>query len=603
MNFKSVLMLVAGCTLMMCGCKDDKPQYGASMNIRILGVSGQANLSPGLKLGLYASEPVGAGNVQLTVTENGSVTPESELKWAYDQSQSSRFFVYAPYNGDYTGKESVEIDIPTDQTTNEKMQSCNILTGLASGAPNQSAVSIKLKHAMTAMVISFDNRSGEKIKSMYVTGIQTKAKLNLVTGSLIAVGGKSRITPMRADKDENTFIFLYVPQDATPVFNLTMSSGRTIAYTFDNSCHEYTGNIIKMTGIKIEEDTPDANILSLSGVNLTQWMTNGIPDISVLYPYVDLAGLGKVETDEDSYNLFEAYLKRVTITAVDKTDPSIYGLILEDESKAIHVWGYPGENLKKMNVGATITGRVLGYMEKPSKDEYRITYFYTYYSTFGEADTLPRTQGTFADLGKNIGDWEYRRMEFKNVTVKKSFEGDMAVFVQGEDTAIVVCPERESNLTPGTQGDLIGFPVRLGSEIQIMVYEPEQLESFTKTGIDSKYAVFASDSIYGFFDISNTDVAVNCLNGPNAELQYSFGYGNSARYTQFTDTKNGSSIFCFIYDCPELPVPGHEYKVAFNAHGNCELEGKTLFMECIKTEGNTSWFVDRVNNYGLRLAL
>ena len=596
-------MVVTGCLLMMYGCKDDKPQFGASMNIKILGVTGKSNLTPGLKLGLYAGEPVGAENVLFTVADNSMVQSETDLKWAFDQSQSSRFFVYAPYKEEYTGKETVEITIPTDQTTKEKLLNCNYLLGLASGAPNQGAVTIKLQHAMTAMIVSFDNRSGDKIESIDITGFQTKAKLNTVTGTLTVAGERGVIKPYRIADDENTFMFLYVPQDATPVFNLKMSSGKSIAYTFDNSCHEYPGRIIKMTGIRIEEKTTDANILSLSGLNLTQWTSNGLPESAVIYPYVDLAGIGKVDTDKGNYNFFEAYLKKVTITSVDRTDPEVYGVILEDESKAIHVWTYPNENLDKFKVGATITGRVLGYMEKPSGDEFKITYLYTYYSTFGKSDTLPRTEGTFGALASKIGDWEYRRMEFKDVTVKKSFEGDMAVFVQGEDTAIVVCPEWESNLTPGTQGDLIGFPVRLGSEIQIMVYEPEQLESFTKTGIDSKYAVFASDSIYGFFDISNTDVAVNCLNGPDAELQYSFGYGNSARYTQFTDTKNGSSIFCYIYDCPELPVPGHEYKVAFNAHGNCELEGKTLFMECIKTEGNTSWFVDRVNNYGLRLAL
>lgn len=597
------MMLVTGCLLMMCGCKDEKPQFGASMNIRILGVTGKSNLTPGLKLGLYAGEPVGAENVLFTVADNSMVQSETDLKWAFDQSQSSRFFAYAPYKEEYTGKETVEITIPTDQTTKEKLLNCNYLLGLASGAPNQGAVTIKLQHAMTAMIVSFDNRSGDKIESIDITGFQTKAKLNTVTGTLTVAGERGVIKPYRIADDENTFMFLYVPQDATPVFNLKMSSGKSIAYTFDNSCHEYPGRIIKMTGIRIEEKTTDANILSLSGLNLTQWTSNGLPESAVIYPYVDLAGIGKVDTDEGNYNFFEAYLKKVTITSVDRTDPEVYGVILEDESKAIHVWTYPNENLDKFKVGATITGRVLGYMEKPSGDEFKITYLYTYYSTFGKSDTLPRTEGTFGALASKIGDWEYRRMEFKNVSVKKSFDGDMAVFVQGDDTAVVVCPEWETNLAQGTQGDLIGFPVRLGSEIQIMVYEPEQFDSFTKNGIDSKYAVFASDSIYGFFDISNTDVAVNCLNGPNAELQYSFGYGNSARYTQFTDTKNGSSIFCYIYDCPELPVPGHEYKVAFNAHGNCELEGKTLFMECIKTEGNTAWFVDRDNNYGLRLAL
>lgn len=597
-------MLVTGCLLMMCGCKDEKPQFGASMNIRILGVTGKSNLTPGLKLGLYAGEPVGAGNVQLTVSENGSVTPESDLKWGYDQSEASRFFVYAPYNGDYTGKESVEIDIPTDQTSKEKMQSGNILTGLASGSPSQSAVSVKLKHAMTAMVISFDNRSGEKIKSMYVTGIQTKAKLNLVTGSLTAAGGKGRINPMRAEDDENTFIFLYVPQDATPVFNLTLASGKTIAYTFNNSCHEYTGSIIKMSGIKIEENTPEANILSLSGVNLTQWTENGIPETSVTYPYVDLAGLGKVETDEDSYNYFEAYLKRVTVTAVDRTDPDVLGVILEDESKAIHVWTYPGENLSKFKVGATITGRVLGYMEKPSKDEYKIAYMYTYYSTFGEADTLPRTEGTFAALKDNIGDWEYRRMEFKNVTLKSDFnDGELAVFTQGGDTAMVICPGIVDYLAEGIQGDLIGFPIRTGSDIQIMVYDQTQFDSFTKDYSDSRYAAFVSDSTYGYFDLSNPDAIQNCLDGQDAELQYAFGYNEMGRFIQFTDTKNGRSLHLLVYNSPEAPIVGHQYPVVLTVYGNSELESKTVLMECIKTDDNTAWLVDSESNKGLRLAL
>lgn len=604
MKFRSVLTVVAGCILMMCGCKDDKPQYGASMNIKFLGVTGMPNLSPGLKLGLYASEPVGAGNVLFTIDENGLATSQTDLKWGFDQSQSSRFFVYAPYNEEFTGKESVEIDIPTDQTTKEKLLSCNYITGLASGAPNQPAVSIKLKHAMTAMIISIDNRSSEKIKSMYITGIQTKGKLNTVTGTFTAAGGKGRIYPYRISDEENAFMFIYVPQDASPVFNITMSSGKTIAYTFENPCSEYAGKIIRMTSIRIEDDTPDANILGLSGVGLTQWSSNGLPETAPVYSYVDLAGLGKVETDEDSYNYFEAYLKKVTITAVDRTNPEVYGLILEDESKAIHVWTYPREDLNSLKVGATITGRVLGYMEKPSKDEFKVAYLYTYYATFGKADTLPRTEGTFAALKENIDDWEYRRMEFKNVTLKSDFnDGSLGVFTQGGDSAIVLCPDINTYLAEGIQGDLIGYPIRTGSDIQIMVYDPDQFDSFTKDYSDSGYAAFTSDSTYGFYDLSNPEAPINYLNGPDAELQYSFGYNEMGRITQFTDTKNGSSLYLLVYGCPDAPIVGHEYPVVLGVSGNSELESKTIFMECIKTDDNTSWFVDTKNNKGLRLAL
>lgn len=603
MNFKSVLMLVTGCLLMMCGCKDEKPQFGASMNIRILGVTGKSNLTPGLKLGLYAGEPVGAENVLFTVADNSMVQSETDLKWAFDQSQSSRFFVYAPYKEEYTGKETVEITIPTDQTTKEKLLNCNYLLGLASGAPNQGAVTIKLQHAMTAMIVSFDNRSGDKIESIDITGFQTKAKLNTVTGTLTVAGERGVIKPYRIADDENTFMFLYVPQDATPVFNLKMSSGKSIAYTFDNSCHEYPGRIIKMTGIRIEEKTTDANILSLSGLNLTQWTSNGLPESAVIYPYVDLAGIGKVDTDEGNYNFFEAYLKKVTITSVDRTDPEVYGVILEDESKAIHVWTYPNENLDKFKVGATITGRVLGYMEKPSGDEFKITYLYTYYSTFGKSDTLPKTEGTFGALASKIGDWEYRRMEFKDVTVKRAFNGDMAVFTQGEDSAFVICPGIAERLTNGTKGNLIGFPVHTGTDIQIMVDDPGQFESFEREYTDGEYAAFTSDSTYGFYDLTNPETVANYMNAPDAEFQYSFGFDEMGCVNQFTDTRNGSSLYLYVYNCPDSPVPGHEYPVHYAVWGNLEMEGKTIMMECIKKDDNTAWLVDRVGKKGLRLAL
>ena len=284
MKTGSVLRVMAACVLMLCGCKDRIPEYGAPINVRVFGVMGKADLQQGLKLGLFVGEPVGADNIPMTVQENGLVLPDRDINWKYDQSQSARFLAYAPYDPSFTGQESVTFNAPTDQSTADKLLEGNLLMAVTSGSPKESAVNIKLKHAMTAMNISFDNRSGSRIESLYVSGFMTEGTIDFLTGTLVATGGKSIITPLRSPTDDNSFSFIYIPQDVTPVFCVTLSSGKEIAFTYDNYCHEYSGSIIKMQ-IQIDESTPDANILQLNGVNISQWSTNGVPAFTQLPTY------------------------------------------------------------------------------------------------------------------------------------------------------------------------------------------------------------------------------------------------------------------------------------------------------------------------------
>ena len=173
MKPKSIILIAAACIMALSGCKDDKPKYGAPMNVNIFGVSGRSNLDPSLKIGLFVGEPVGIDNVALKVAATGMVEPEKEIKWAFDQSQSSRFFAYAPYSESFTGQETVNVSVPADQSTEEKMLEGNLLLGITSGGPKENAVNIKLKHAMTAMTVSIDNRSGSEIESLSVSGFMT----------------------------------------------------------------------------------------------------------------------------------------------------------------------------------------------------------------------------------------------------------------------------------------------------------------------------------------------------------------------------------------------------------------------------------------------
>ena len=596
MKTGSVLRVMAACVLMLCGCKDRIPEYGAPINVRVFGVMGKADLQQGLKLGLFVGEPVGADNIPMTVQENGLVLPDRDINWKYDQSQSARFLAYAPYDPSFTGQESVTFNAPTDQSTADKLLEGNLLMAVTSGSPKESAVNIKLKHAMTAMNISFDNRSGSRIESLYVSGFMTEGTIDFLTGTLVATGGKSIITPLRSPTDDNSFSFIYIPQDVTPVFCVTLSSGKEIAFTYDNYYHEYSGSIIKMQ-IQIDESTPDANILQLNGVNISQWSTNGVPAFTQLPTYISLDGLKDVEPDPERDGFFAAYINKVTVTAVDRTADDVLGVILEDSTCAIHVWTNYDSPLA---VGNTIVGPVLGLMNKTGDGEVNISYFYTSYATIGKTKELPVTQGSFKTLSKNIDGLQYRRMIFRGATVYQEFKNDRAVFLQDGMRMSVVCPGISISLTEGARGNLIGFPIRSGSDITIMVYDQDLFYSFTKEAVDN---ALTRESVYGLYDMSMRDTALYAMTGDDLQLQHSVRVLSNGRTMQVADTRNAEAYAFMLYDCPDVPLVGHEYTVAFNVMGTSSRKGSTVSMECIKVDGNTAWFVDRKGDYGLVMAL
>lgn len=580
--------------MLLCDC-DDKPKYGEPMTVRIYGVMGRPDLDTDLKMGLYVEEPVKIKNLPVTVSANGTIVSDKDIRWAYDQSGSSRFFVYAPYNESFANQEVATVIVPADQSTREKLNEGNLITAVSSGSPNAKAVTMRMEHALTAMMVSFDNRTGQKIKSLSVSGFMTVGSLDLLTGSLKATGGKKAITPLRSPFDSNTFCFIYLPQDVTPVFTVTLESDKVIDITFDNYCHVHQGSIVLMDNILLTESTPAANILPLSGVDISQWTTNGVPPFDSGLQYMSLSELKRVEPDKDD-GFFNAYINKVTVTAVDHTDNGIDGVILEDDSCAIHVWAHPDEALK---VGNTIVGPIFGNMNKPSGDEYHISNFYTKYATIGKCDSLPYTVSDISYITENIGKTEYRRIRFNNAVLKERFNGDRAVFVHDSTEINVISRNLDVNITAGVRGNLTGFPVRTGKDVVIMVYDDSQFMSFAKEPADNE---FTGRSSYGFYDLSEADTVKYSFSVSDDELQISERKQGSRLSVQVTDPVNGFLEFFMLYDFPDTPVVGHEYNVAFNVAGKTELNGSTFYVECVKVDKDTAWFVDRSGTKGLILA-
>jgi hypothetical protein len=268
--------------LMLGGCKEAQPDLGAPISVRVYGVSGKKDLTPGLKLGLYVGEPIGVYNVPMTVSADGVGMLDREVNWKFNQSSSSGFFVYTPYDPSYSGQQPI-IELPTDQSTEDKFLSANMLTGLASGSRRQTTVDLTLAHAMTAMSVSFENKTGEIIRSISVTGLISEGILDIETGGIEATGASDSITPLHSSDGSDAYCFLYVPQEGKPMLNIEMESGKSITITFDAPFPKNAGKVIRKEGIILRENMlsdgeQNIQILPMEGANITEWPENGVPD-------------------------------------------------------------------------------------------------------------------------------------------------------------------------------------------------------------------------------------------------------------------------------------------------------------------------------------
>ena len=430
----------------------------------------------------------------------------------------------------------------------------------------------------------------------------TEGQLDLLSGNFKATGSIRPITPMRAADGSESFCFYYVPQNATPTFTVTFKSGQSIPITYDSYCHEYAGKVIRMNKIvltptMLTDPNRNIQILPLKGVNISQWAVTGMPAFDVAPSTITLSQLNTIEPDVNDSNFFSAYLKKVIVTAVDRTNPDWPGLVLEDSTRAIHVWAYYRNGLKE---GNTIVGPVLGRMDKALDGQIYINNFYTEYATIG-TDTLPLTGTTLREIWSRRTYFEYRRVLLRNVTLKSRFNNGAGVFVQGSTDFNVLCDSADVNMAEGSRGDLIGFPVWSGSGFAIKVFDARQFDSFSIEPIEN---VLTCRNDYGLYDITTIpDTAVYRFAGREQNLQYSSRVYPRARSLQVTDHVQGEVHYVYIYDCTGSPSVGHTYTVAFNVSGKTAARGYTMSLECIKAEDGRAWLMDKQGTTGLIVPL
>lgn len=587
---KRIFLLLASTAILLSGCKKE-PELGAPMALRVVGTVGNSSVLTKLTLGMYAGAPIYAENVPLSVGPNAVATLGREVRWGFDQSRPTSFVVYSPYDSSFDGKETVAVEIPCDQSSIGGYRAANYLVGVTTGTPDKS-VDVKLEHAMTCMILSFDNRSSDSIVSLTVTGFKTQANFNVMTGTMTPAGRGEAITPMRSPSGEDVFAFLYVPQTAVPVLHVTMASGKVFTMPFDRECYEYPGNILAIGQILITDSTPETHMQELTSVSLMQWNSDDVPSIPSTVPYCNLSTLADVECDAERSNFFVANLKKVVVTNVDKTNPYAVSIIMEDSTRAVRASLNGSYDVK---AGNTIVGRIGGCMVRESDGRYVISNLVLDYADYDGKGTLPATESSFDLIEKDIVKLEYRRLLFKDAVLVESFQKDRAIFRQNGKEMPVLCPGIDRSLVPGTKGNLVAFPIMSGNDVILMAYDSSQFDSFENDGADTPFTQLTD---LGLYDLSQPDTVSALFADNEGKFQLYVSDRNNVRGMQLTDLTEGKSAY-FMLKTGVSPVSGHEYDVVSVMMGTDADWQDSFVMECVKVKDGKAWLVDRSGKNGL----
>ena len=144
---------------------------------------------------------------------------EKEVYWK-DQTTPADFYCYYPYVNVVGDVTAIQFSTQENQSELSGYKNSDVLYGKTMGAkPSVDPVTIVTNHAMSNVIIyvvpgkgyTEETLAAEDIK-VYITGVKTKASLNLVTGKVTSSGEPKNIIPLR---ENGYWRALVVPQDIT----------------------------------------------------------------------------------------------------------------------------------------------------------------------------------------------------------------------------------------------------------------------------------------------------------------------------------------------------------------------------------------------------
>lgn len=185
----------------------------------------------GDELGIFAGSPISRNNVKAKVSGN-SLIPDTQIKWAENQTAGSSFAAYYPYDASITGTEFA-FSIKKDQTSLEAYSASDLRASVVGEAKPGTTVAFSMKHILSKLTIALTAEdASEQVESVTINGSAIDASVNLAS-ELSVTAGTAKEALKAGKTAESGFVAVLVPQTVKLTLDVVTSKGRNLAYTLE----------------------------------------------------------------------------------------------------------------------------------------------------------------------------------------------------------------------------------------------------------------------------------------------------------------------------------------------------------------------------------
>ena len=164
-------------------------QDAAGEPVNIKAEAEDFTFAEGCLAGLFSGAPMNFSNEMLTWSD-GKFAAEKVLRFAAEQTAKTLFFAYYPYDPELKAT-SFPFSVKTDQRELADYASGDLLLAAAEAAPSDGEVRLQFAHKMARLELTLDNKSGEMIKDVIISGIAPGTTVDLATASVGTAEGSA----------------------------------------------------------------------------------------------------------------------------------------------------------------------------------------------------------------------------------------------------------------------------------------------------------------------------------------------------------------------------------------------------------------------------
>lgn len=203
------------------------------------------------EIGLYMFKEGAAYAENHKYTYVGSaLTTATDIAWYEEEDVVADITAYYPYSENaYNG----EFTVNADQSSVELYKASDLLLASAQSAPTKNTVVLPFKHALSKVVVTFDNQLNEEIANVYFTDLIGKVTLNVNDATVEATGSTGTIKALKSG--ENTWQLIVAPQTASPKLAVTTASGKQYTFVLEEEVTFTAGKVSTATDVVLSTET------------------------------------------------------------------------------------------------------------------------------------------------------------------------------------------------------------------------------------------------------------------------------------------------------------------------------------------------------------